>query len=172
MMPMDNKKPSLISSFFRLMLRAILYLAVFVIIYLIILSIALRGRTSARDGSEIVKIINDLRNLKGAAGLFQIDIGRWPVPGEEASLDLYSYRPIVTGAPLRYANVMLSGEIYDSGGTSRQYVGVELMPQKNGTKNIQKKLAGIATNVGILQEIPSNDVPPAPYQSGLNIYIW
>jgi hypothetical protein len=121
------------------------------------------GATASADAT---KIINDLRNLRGAARMFRETHGRSPLPGEEASLDLYSDRPMVP----RYAKVTLTGELSDDMGASKQYVGVELTPEKNGTSGIQKKMAVRAKDTGLL-ELSSGDQKVSPYKSGLNVYV-
>jgi hypothetical protein len=45
------------------------------------------------------------------------------------------------------------------------YVGVGLIPEKNGMTDIQQKLAGTALNSGLLQQPISGDI----YRSGLSI---
>jgi hypothetical protein len=125
---------------------------------------------SSPASSEATKIINDLSNLRGAVGLFRENHGRSPLPGEEASLDLYSDRPIVAAEPPRYAKVTLTGELSNDMGVSGQYVGVQLIPEKNGTSGIQKKMAARAKAKGLL-ELPSGDKKVSPYESGLNVYM-
>jgi hypothetical protein len=121
--------------------------------------------------TEPTKIINDLRNLCSAARLFRQAHGRPPLPGEEASLDLYMDRPLTAVKSPRYAKVTLTGELSGDMGASRQYVGVELIPEKNGISEIQKKLATRATDTGLLGEALSGDKKASPYKSGLNVYM-
>ena len=116
----------------------------------------------AIDGAEAMKIVNDLRNLRGAAAMFREAHCRPPMPGDEASLDLYMDRPFITVESPRYARVMLSGE---------RYVGVELRPESNGRKGILKKLASSAENIGLLGEVPSGGKTASLYKSGLNVYM-
>jgi hypothetical protein len=175
MMPMDDEKPSPIASFFEGVFSVIHILSVggIILMFVCIIITLLLTPSSSYDRVDATRIVNDLRQLKGAAELFQRDIGRWPVPGEEASLDLYSDRPIAGANPPRYANVMLSGEIHNSDGTARQFAGVELIPEKTGTEGIQQAIARKTQkqHARLFQEIPSRDAPPAPYQSGLSVYM-
>jgi hypothetical protein len=90
-----------------------------------------------------------------------------PLSGQEASLDTYLDRPIVLAEPPRYAKVMLADKSDDADGPPELYIGVELIPEKNGTRNIQKKLTARAADTGILQQPASGDI----YQSGLIVYM-
>jgi hypothetical protein len=121
----------------------------------------------AMAGAEATKIINDLRTLRGAAFLFHKEFKKWPLPGQEASLDVYIDRPMVLATPPRYARVMLAAGSGDSDDPREFYVGVELIPEKNGMKEIQQKLAGTALNSGLLQRPISGDI----YKSGLSVYM-
>jgi hypothetical protein len=129
------------------------------------------NNSGAANGVEATKIVNDLRGLLGAVMFFQKDYDRLPLPGEEASLDLYMDRPLVTVERPRYAKVMLSGELSDDIGASRQFVGVELRPESNGGKNIQRKLSLNARSSGLLEKSTSDDKKMLPYRSGLNVYM-
>jgi hypothetical protein len=66
---------------------------------------------------------------------------------------------------------MLSGELTDVSGDTRQYVGVELNPGVYGNVNVQKKIATKTAESGLFQETASGDKPPVPYKSGLNVYM-
>ncbi|MDR3280221.1 MAG: hypothetical protein LBT23_06895 [Synergistaceae bacterium] len=126
-------------------------------------------------GAEATKTINDLRNLKKAAILFQGEHGRPPLPREIDSLDQYIDPPIVARVfsddPYRrYTNIMLS-ELTDVSGYTRRYVGVELNPEVYGNVNIQKKIAARTDELGLFQETASGNEPPVPYKSGLNVYM-
>ncbi|MDR1133715.1 MAG: hypothetical protein LBL05_06095 [Synergistaceae bacterium] len=117
---------------------------------------------------EASAIINDLRNLRQEAILFNSEFKTWPLPGQEASLDAYSGRPIVLAEPPRFAKVMLADKSGDADGPAELYIGVELIPEKNGTANIQKRLAGIAKKSAYLFQRPtSGDV----YKSGISVYM-
>jgi general secretion pathway protein G len=50
---------------------------------------------SATDLAEVVKVINDLRNLKSAALLYYGDNNEWPTNSNVTALNYYSDRPIV-----------------------------------------------------------------------------
>jgi hypothetical protein len=123
----------------------------------------------ATMGAETTKIINDLRTLCGATIMFYKEFKTWPSPGQEASLDAYCDRPMVFNESPRYAKVMLavgSGDA-NTNDTRELYVGVELIPKRNGMKGIQKKLAGNAPRNGLLQQPVSGDI----YKSGLRVYM-
>jgi hypothetical protein len=135
----------------------------------------LSGGDGTNAGVEATRIINDLRSLRGAAISFREDHGRPPLPGEEASLDLYLDRPLVTVEHPIYAKVMLFGGLSGDIGYSRQYIGVKLRSEINGgneiQKEIQRKLAIRAEGAGILGEAPSGGKEMPFYKSGLNAYM-
>jgi hypothetical protein len=122
---------------------------------------------SAKAGAETTKIINDLRALRGAAFMFHEEFKTWPLPGQEASLDAYIDRPMALAEPPRYAKVMLATVSGDADDLSELYVGVELIPERNGMEGIQQKLAGTANNSGLLQQPVSGDI----YKSGPSVYM-
>jgi hypothetical protein len=121
--------------------------------------------TAAR--AETTKIINDMRNLRGAALEFHKEFEAWPLLGQDASLDAFCNPPILLREPLRYARVMLACKQGDTDGLNEFYIGVELIPQKNGAAIIQRYLAMHATDVGLLQQPTAN----GSYESGLNVYM-
>ncbi|MDR1133717.1 MAG: hypothetical protein LBL05_06105 [Synergistaceae bacterium] len=123
--------------------------------------------SSSNTGAESTKIINDLRNLRSAVLLFYGDLKTLPLPGQEASLDAYLDRPIVLANPPRHAKVMLVDKSDDADGPPELYIGVELIPQKNGGAGIQKKLAARADDAKLLQQPASGEI----YQSGLIAYM-
>jgi hypothetical protein len=151
----------------RLLGYAIVVLSVFVFVDALLPLL----REEINVYKEPTKIVNDLRRLCGAARSFREAHGRPPLPGEEASLDLYMDSPLVAGEPPRYAKVTLTGELSDETGVPRQYVGVELIPEKTGTIWIQRKLAFKANDVGILGELPAENRKASPYTFGLNVYM-
>ena len=103
------------------------------------------------DGAEAVKVINDLRNLKGAALLYYGDHLKWPGPGDEAALNSYSDRPIVLdGTAGRYETTI--GATFpdpNNADISRTNIGIKLTgaAQRDGVKN---KLANKARETGLL----------------------
>jgi hypothetical protein len=125
-----------------------------------------QGGSSATDGAEATKIINDLRNLRSATLLFYEEFGTWPSPEQGASLDAYSDRPMVLAKPPRYAKVILAEKLGDANGPPELYIGVVLTPYF-GVKNIQEKLAKRASDSGLFQGPVSGDV----YKSGLSVYM-
>jgi hypothetical protein len=116
-------------------------------------------------------VINDLRNLRGAAFLFCGDHEIWPSPGQEASLDAYCDRPIVNASHARYARVTLYARPLGEAGSVDLYVGVELLPERNGAPEVQRKLARRARDSGIFQEPTSGGGELVPYESGLSVYM-
>jgi hypothetical protein len=99
--------------------------------------------------------------------MFYEEFETWPLPGQEASLDAYCDRPIALAEPPIYAKVMLADKSGDADGSPGYYIGVELIPEKNGTLDIQKKLAAKAYDTGLLQQPASGDI----YKSGLSVYM-
>jgi hypothetical protein len=126
-----------------------------------------RSSRSLDIGMNSIEIINDLRTLKGAAYLFYLDFEAWPLPGQEASLDVYVDRPMTLTKHPKYARVMLAVGSGDANDFRKLYVGIELIPKSNGTKGIQKKLAANAINAKLLQRPISGDI----YTSGLSVYM-
>jgi hypothetical protein len=80
-------------------------------------------------------------------------------------------RPLIAVESPKYAKVTLTGELSDDMGASRQYVGVELIPEKNGTREMQEMIAVRASDTGLLGRIPSGDGKVSPYRSGLSVYM-
>ena len=62
-------------------------LLIVIMIIAILAGMMMLSTGSATDGAEAIKIVNDLRNLKSAALLYYADNMKWPVKGEEVSLD-------------------------------------------------------------------------------------
>jgi hypothetical protein len=116
---------------------------------------------------ETSKIINDLRNLRAAAHMFYDEFETWPLPGQEASIDAFGSHPIVLANPPRYARVMLTAKSCGADIPPERYIGVELIPEKNGAEDIQKTLARKAPDTGLLQQPVSSDI----YKSGLGVYM-
>jgi hypothetical protein len=115
-----------------------------------------------------IEIINDMQTLIEATFLFHEDFKTWPLlPEQGASLDAYCYRRIVLVKPPRYAKVTLTHKSGDADGTQEHYIGVELIPKRNGTTGIQENLARNARNTGLLQQPISGDI----YKSGLSVYM-
>jgi hypothetical protein len=154
-----------------ILLRVLGYVIVLLAVFVFVDALLPLLREEINVYKEPTNIVNDLRRICGAARVFRESHGRPPLPGEEASLDLYMDTPLVAVEHPRYAKVTLSGELLDDMGASVHYVGIELIPGKNGTRRIQKKLAVRANDVGILEELPSGDKKASPYTSGLNVYM-
>ena len=134
----------------------------------------LLGRPPDHSDMEARIIVYDLRQLKSAAMIFRREHDRWLMPGEEASLDMYCDRPIVTTK--KFADIMLSEELSNANGNVCQYVGVELIPmfrfENNNPIRVQKRLASRAKEAGLFQEVQSGDVTLFElYQSGLKVFM-
>jgi hypothetical protein len=123
---------------------------------------------SAGVYAEATKIINALRVLKSSASLCYGDNLVWPKAGEEISLDRYSDKPMVSADPRIFDAVMIGVPYKDSKGEERVNVGVRLIPGENGTKEIQKKLAEKAKDVGLLG---ASDTLDASYTKGLEVWM-
>jgi hypothetical protein len=116
-------------------------------------------------------IINDLRSLESAALLFYGDNGRWPAPGQEASLDVYMDRPVSASIPSIYAGVEISPVIRDASGNYASYIKLTLNGKDNNRiKSAQRKLRDIVSNdkKEIFEAFPSDGRDPEPYKSGLD----
>jgi general secretion pathway protein G len=119
---------------------------------------------SATDGAESVKVINDLRNMKGAALMYYMDNNAWPPIGTisgtvASSLDAYMDRSFIAGNP-RYAAVWVTSA--NVGGIERALIGVTL--KGNSAKSgVRQKLAGHALQSALFS------APGAAYTGGLNI---
>jgi hypothetical protein len=152
----------------RTILRVFGWTAIFFTVAFIFVFAALESRPSY-SGVNASDIVNDLRNLRGAALMFFADFEEWPLPGQEASLDAYCDRPIVLTKHPRYARVMVAvdDESGDAGGQSTHYIGVELTPPNREADSRQKKLALDATHFGLFQSPRAGDI----YKSGLNVYM-
>jgi hypothetical protein len=134
--------------------------------------IYINNNTDARANSAYASMqatvtINDLRILRIVTHMFYKEFETWPLPGQEASLDTYLDRQTAFVMYPRYANVMLTGKSGDVDSTPELYIGVELIPEKNGTSDVQKKLAGKAVDAGLFQQPASDDI----YKSGLSVYM-
>jgi hypothetical protein len=121
-----------------------LYVSLFIISILLC-----SGRSGVGYGARHTQIINDLRHLKSAAIFCYLDTGRWPVSGEEASLDRYADRPIVNASPKRYAAVTI-GPKFICNGNEMVNIGVTLISGSNGKPAVLKRLASSAKNSKLL----------------------
>jgi hypothetical protein len=123
--------------------------------------------SSGYTGMDAMKIVFDLQNLRSATLLFYKEFETWPLPGQEASLDAFCDRRTVLAAPPIFAKVTLADKPGDADSPSELYIGVELIPERNGTAGIQEYLARRAIKVGILQQPASDGI----YKSGLSVYM-
>jgi hypothetical protein len=82
-----------------------------------------------------------------------------------AGLDKYSDRPVVGANPPIYKRTLISDEIADSAGVKRVYIGVELIPESNGTLGTRRRLADRALDTGIF-DLPKEGEDPKPYSGG------
>jgi hypothetical protein len=123
--------------------------------------------SSGYTGMDAMKIVFDLQNLRSATLLFHKEFETWPLPGQEASLDAFCDRRTVLAVPPRFAKVTLADKPGDADSPPELYIGVELIPERNGTAGIQEYLARRARKVGILQQPASDGI----YKSGLSVYM-
>jgi general secretion pathway protein G len=127
-------------------------LLIVIMIISILAGMMLLATGSATDGAEAIKIVNDLRNLKSAALLYYADNMRWPMKGQEASLDQYTDRPVVSNRA-RYVSVVIGDQYPDpTTQTIRYNIGVQLDANKNGTPGVQRKLQAKAVDTGLLSD--------------------
>ena len=144
-------------------------LLIVIMIIAILAGMMLLATGSATDGAEATKVVNDLRNLKGAALLFYNDEGIWPASGSEKSLDLYSDRPIVQASPSRYATIKIGADYPDPiSGNSRRNIAVQLVTGKTDTAGVKKKLATKAADAGLL----NLEANPTQVYDGTDSLVW
>ena len=125
-------------------------LMVFMIIA-ILAGMLLLATGMSTDGAEAVKVINDLRSLKGAALLYYGDHLKWPGPGDEAALNNYSDRPIVSDGTAGRYDTTIGAAFPDPNNAdiSRTNIGIRLTgtAQSDGVKH---KLVSKARETGLL----------------------
>ncbi|MDR3279946.1 MAG: type II secretion system GspH family protein [Synergistaceae bacterium] len=141
-------------------------LLIVIMIIAILAGMMMLATGSATDGAEATKVINDLRNLKGAALMFFIDEQEWPTAtaASSTSLDRYMDRAFLTSSPSRYVTLIVtSGD--SGGGVTRSYIGVTLRTNETHREGVQKKLAGNAKNSGLWT------APGHAYVTGANIFM-
>jgi type II secretory pathway pseudopilin PulG len=118
---------------------------------------------SATSGAQSAKVINDIRNLRGAAFLFLESQGEWPSDGNYAtgggdlllaSLDRYVDRAFLTVANSRYRALIIKTITDPFTGSPRGIIGVKLRTGENEphTPNVLAKLAGAAQNANLLKD--------------------
>jgi prepilin-type N-terminal cleavage/methylation domain-containing protein len=113
--------------------------------------------------AESSKVINDIRNLKGAAFLFWEDERSWPPDGNYAtgggapllaSLDQYIDRAFLTVVNSRYRELIVKTVNDPATGAQRGIIGVKLRTGEGEphTPNILAKLEGSARNINLLKD--------------------
>jgi general secretion pathway protein G len=145
-------------------------LLIVIMIIAILAGMMMLATGSATDGAEATKVINDLRNLKGAALMYFMDENEWPSSDAAASsLDRYMDRAFAadtTSSTRRYDGLLVtSGSI---GGETRTFIGLKLRTNATHREGVQKKLAGNSTNSGLWD---ASSATPEAYASGANIYM-
>ena len=145
-------------------------LVTLLIYFLFLITMSLRHSENSVDTSYRL-IVSDLQKLTIAASRFYDEHKKWPSPGQAASLDEYSDRPIVNAAPSRYARVILLERPFGEVGSVDLFVGVELLPEGNGRWEVQRKLSHRTAYGRLLREPASDDNSPLRYESGLNVYM-
>ena len=115
-------------------------LLIVIMIIAILAGMMLLATGSAVDSAEATKIINDLRDMKTAALMFFIDVGRWPTAPEAngTSFDRYADRTV------HYAILRASPIV---GGVQRELIGMTL-PANKSTNGIMNKLKMKAADTG------------------------
>jgi hypothetical protein len=117
---------------------------------------------SATSVAESTKIINDIRNLKGAAFLFFEDERSWPPDGNYAtgggaplltSLDRYTDRAFLTIVNSRYAELIIKTVPDPASGSPRGIIGMKLRTGEHEphSPSVLKKLEGSARAVNLLK---------------------
>jgi general secretion pathway protein G len=123
-------------------------LLIVIIIIAILAGMMLLSTGAATDTAEAAKIINDLRNLKGAALLYYVDHMEYPTQTKGlSSLDMYLDRPAINSSPPRYAAYTITGPVNISG-VERILIGVTLNEAQNST-GIKRKLTERAPASGL-----------------------
>jgi hypothetical protein len=138
---------------------------------------------SGYAGAHVTSLVNDLRNFKSAALLYYGDYNKWPDAGGPlgdklaGELARYSY-----GSSYQYPRgIYITPPSEDADGALRQYIGVNLervVDPKNRfgssysfgklLKEIKKKLAGSAREIGLFQ---ASGAEIAPYRDAPVVYM-
>ncbi|MDR1509727.1 MAG: type II secretion system GspH family protein [Synergistaceae bacterium] len=143
-------------------------LLIVIMIIAILAGMMMLATGSATDGAEATKVINDLRNLKGAALMFYMDTNRWPAAGDPTadgtSLDRYMDRSFIITNP-RYAAVWVVSDEVD--GIERALIGVTLTGN-NAKSGVQQKLAGNAMQSGLFSG-PGTSYAAGGLRIGMNM---
>jgi general secretion pathway protein G len=137
-------------------------LLIVIMIIAILAGMMMLATGSATDGAEATKVINDLRNLKGAALMFFVDENRWPTGAADAtSLDTYMDRAFLVGGT-RYGGLLVTEATIS--GVTRNIIGLTLNTSTH-REGVQRKLSGSAANSGLWQ------ASGAAYNGGTAIYM-
>jgi general secretion pathway protein G len=122
-------------------------LLIVIMIIAILAGMMMLATGSATDGAEATKVINDLRNLKGASLMFFVDENRWPTAtaADASSLDTYMDRAFLASGT-RYGSLLVTETSIS--GVTRNIIGLTLNASVH-REGVQKKLAGSAQNSGL-----------------------
>jgi len=118
-------------------------LLIVIMIIAILAGMMLLATGSATENAEATKVINDLRNVKGAALMYYAENNSWP--GAAAAIDATtSIEPYMDRSfdVAKYGQVQVGAELADG----RQFIGFPTLTVPNGVKN---KLASKATDSGL-----------------------
>jgi hypothetical protein len=115
-------------------------------------------KTDTENIAAAIRILNDLRNLKGASLMFFVDNEKWPTQSDVNKLDQYMDRPFIGTNPPRYKKIWVSDAINDEKGQPHLFIGIELTPKENGTPSVRKKLADRAAASGLYSLSKEGDV--------------
>jgi general secretion pathway protein G len=149
-------------------------LLIVIMIIAILAGMMMLATGSATDGAEATKVINDLRNLKGAALMFFMDENQWPATSSAAgSLDKYMDRAFAadTSSTRRYDGLLVTSANITVGTETeaRSFIGLVLRTDATHREGVQKKLAGSAVNSGLWS---INGAAARQYTApGANIYM-
>lgn len=144
-------------------------LLIVIIIIAILAGMLLLATGSATDSADATKLINDVRNVKGAAMMFYVDNNSWPSNANAAkSLDVYIdrsffYNPdgTTTGKPTL---VVASADL---NGVNREFIGFEANAASPIPKGVMEKLAKNAAKTGLFSSASGSTA--TPYATGQTI---
>lgn len=136
-------------------------LLIVIIIIAILAGMLLLATGSATDSADATRIINDLRNLKGAAMMYYVDNNAWPADvvlgtlvyaggtalATEPSMDLYLDRPFFGATPKVHDFDCV--KYTDDTGTERVQIGYVFKTALQS--GVQQKLEQKAPQAGVME---------------------
>jgi general secretion pathway protein G len=120
-----------------------------IVIISILSGMVMLSTGSALDSAESVRVLNDLRNLKGAALMYFVDANQWPGSTDGASLDRYMDRPLFSSGSTQYNGLRVAS--YNDGGVPRGLIGLGLYTADNQAHrpSVRRKLINNALGSGL-----------------------